>query len=152
MLISPTILKQFVANIIKCRSLLFLALFQLTLTFHTLTNDCLDESGELCSQSWQPLGRLQLTLSTGSDQTSQKRDCFGSRAWPEEIKPEVGLMPAGAINLLFISNLLDHRRLFKRSLSVGESIFESNFDMSIIEDLLLLGWLLQWIQPVSCLD
>lgn len=48
-------------------------------------------------------------------------------------------MPAGAINLLFISNLLDHRRLFKRSLSVGESIFESNFDMSIIEDLLLLG-------------
>lgn len=85
--------------------------FQLILTSEQhdmLTNDCTDESGELCSQSWQPHSQLQLTLSTGSDQTSQKRDCFSSRAWPVEIKPEVGLMPAGTINLLFISNLLDH--------------------------------------------
>lgn len=61
--------------------------------------------------------QLQLTLSTGWDQTIQEQDSFSSRAWPEEIKLEVGLMPAGTVNLLFIFNLLDHLRLFKRSLS-----------------------------------
>ena len=100
---------------VKCHFLWFLAFFQPTLTFEQramLTDDYTDESGALCSQSWQPCSQLQLTLSTGSDQTSQKCDCFSSRAWPEEIKPEVGLMPAGTINLLFISNPLDHHGLF----------------------------------------
>lgn len=65
--------------------------------------------------------QLQLTLSTGWDQTIQENDCFSSQTWPEEIKPEVGLMPAGTVNLLFIFNLLDHLRLFKRSLSRKKS-------------------------------
>lgn len=50
-------------------------------------------------------------------------------------------MPAGTISLLFIFNLLDHLSLFKGLCQEGEKkcFFASNFDMSIIEDLLLLG-------------
>lgn len=50
-------------------------------------------------------------------------------------------MPAATINLLFIFNLLDHLGLFE-TLCQGrgeKSLFPGNFDMSIIEDLLLLG-------------
>lgn len=81
------------------------------------------------------------------------RSATVSVAWPGEIRPALGLMPAGSISLLLISNLLDHRSLFKRSLSKEKKeIFASNSDMSIIVDLLLLGWLLQWIHPVSRSD
>lgn len=82
---------------------------------------------------------------TGSDQTGQNHDCFSSQAWPQEIKPQAGLMPAWTINLLFIANLKDHHKA-----SVKEK--KVSFDVAIIVDLLLLGWLLQWIHPVSCLD
>ena len=48
---------------------------------------------------------------------------FSTRAWPRETKPEAGLMPAGIINLFFISNLLGQPGLLEMSLSkVGEKV------------------------------
>lgn len=50
-------------------------------------------------------------------------------------------MPAGIINLFFISNLLGHPGLLEMSPSkVGKKyIFAGNFHMPIMVDLLLLG-------------
>lgn len=91
-----------------------LACFQTTLMFEKhdkLSDNCMRWVRSTLRVSHDnPLSELLPTPLTGSDQTGQNHDCFSSQAWPKEIKPQVGLMPAGTINLLFIAKLMDHHK------------------------------------------
>lgn len=91
----------------------------------------------------------------------RKCDCSSSWTRPEEVKL-VRLMPAAAIVCFSFPNgriipvcrckkglCQESRRKAVSLLSLSFSFFSSNFDVPIIVDFLLLGWLLRWILSVS---